>query len=138
MAFNNRPTNIISGVISENISVNDTYPGDVFAVIPVLGRETGPILQYIGGRTEYKRDVAVNLVMDYTKIPYGSGRDPLLLKKPSVVEPTASQIAEVLRAVSPQFEPGVRKCFVTAPSESWSPKDGTYSFNVSWTYELDK
>lgn len=138
LAFNNRPTNIISGVISENISVNDTYPGDVFAVIPVLGRETGPILQYIGGRTEYKRDVAVNLVMDYTKIPYGSGRDPLLLKKPSVVEPTASQIAEVLRAVSPQFEPGVRKCFVTAPSESWSPKDGTYSFNVSWTYELDK
>ena len=95
-------------------------------------------LAIIEPRTEYKRDVAVNLVMDYTKIPYGSGRDPLLLKKPSVVEPTASQIADVLKAVSPQFEPGVRKCFVTAPSESWSPKDGTYSFNVSWTYELDK
>ena len=52
--------------------------------------------------------------------------------------PTASQIADVLRAVSPQFEPGVRKCFISAPSESWSPKEGTYSFNVSWTYELDK
>ena len=138
LAFNNRPTNIVSGVISENITVNDTYPGDVFAVIPVLGRETGPILQYIGGRTEYKRDVAVNLVMDYTKIPYGTGRNPLMLMKPSVVEPTASQLADLLKAFSPQFEPGVRKCFVTAPSESWSPKEGTYSFNVSWTYELDK
>lgn len=138
LAFNNRPTNIISGVISENISVNDTYPGDVFAVIPVLGRETGPILQYIGGRTEYKRDVALNLVMDYTKIPYASGRNPLLLKKPSIVEPTASQIADVLKQLSPQFEPGIRKCFVSPPSESWSPKEGTYSFNVSWTYELDK
>jgi hypothetical protein len=31
--FNNRPTNIISGVIAESIQINDTYPGDVFAVI---------------------------------------------------------------------------------------------------------
>ena len=138
LAFDNRPTNIISGAISEDIQVNDTYPGDVFAVIPVLGRKTGPVLQYIGGRTEHKRDVSVSLVMDYTKIPYGSGRDPMIMKKPSVVEPTASQLATLLKQLSPQQEPGVRKCFVGAPSESWSPKAGTYSFNVSFTYELDK
>ena len=30
----------ISGVISSNISYSDTYPGDIFAVIPVLGRQT--------------------------------------------------------------------------------------------------
>ena len=138
LAFDNRPTNIISGVIAETLSINDTYPGDVFAVVPVLGRATGPILQYIGGRTEYKRDVSLNLTMDYTKVPYGSGRDPLMLKKPSVVEPTASQIADLLKEVSPNSEPGVRKCFVSAPSESWSPKTGTYSFNISFTYELDR
>jgi len=138
LAFNNRPTNIISGVISESLQISDTYPGDVFAVVPVLGRATGPILQYIGGRTEYKRDVSLNLTMDYTKIPYGSGRDPLMLKKPSVVEPTATQIADLLKEVSPNSEPGVRKCFVSAPSESWSPKEGTYSFNISFTYELDR
>ena len=138
LAFNNRPTNIISGVIAETLSINDTYPGDVFAVVPVLGRATGPVLQYIGGRTEYKRDVSLNLTMDYTKVPYGSARDPLMFKKPSVVEPTASQIADLLQEVSPNNEPGVRKCFVSAPSESWSPKTGTYSFNISFTYELDR
>lgn len=138
LAFDNRPTNIISGVIAETLQISDTYPGDVFAVVPVLGRATGPILQYIGGRTEYKRDVSLNLTMDYTKVPYGSGRDPLMLKKPSVVEPTASQIANLLKEVSPNSEPGVRKCFVSAPSESWSPKTGTYSFNISFTYELDR
>ena len=37
LAFNNRPTNIISGVISENLQVSDTYPGDVFAIVPVIG-----------------------------------------------------------------------------------------------------
>ena len=138
LAFNNRPTNIVSGVIAESIQVNDTYPGDVFAVIPVLGRETGPVLQYIGGRTEYKRDVSINLTMDYTKVPYGSGRNTLLLKKPSLVEPTATQIADLLKELSPQGEFGVRKYFISPPSESWSPKEGTYSFNVSFTYELDK
>ena len=138
LSFNNRPTNIVSGVISENIQINDTYPGDVFAVIPVLGRQTGPILQYIGGRTEYRRDVSINLIMDYTKIPYSGNRQSLILKKPSLVEPTASQLAQLLKELSPQGEPGVRKYFISPPSESWTPKDGAYSFNISFTYELDK
>ena len=138
LSFNNRPTNLISGVISESIQVNDTYPGDVFAVISVLGRKTGPILQYIGGRTEYKRDVSINLIMDYTKIPYSGDRRSLILKKPSLVEPTASQIASLLQELSPQGEPGVRKYFISPPSESWTPKEGAYSFNISFTYELDK
>lgn len=138
LAFDNRPTNIISGVLSEQINVNDTYPGDVFAVIPVIGRPTGPILQYIGGRTEYKRDVSISLVVDYTKLPYGKTRNPLLLKKPSIVEPTATQIADLLAELSPAKEPGIRKYFINAPTESWNPKDGSYTFNISWTYELDK
>lgn len=138
LSFNNRPINVVSGAIAESITVSDTYPGDLFAVIPVIGRSTGPILQYVGGRTEYKRDVSVNLTMDYTKIPYGSGRNSLLLKKPSLVEPTASQIATILSELSPEGEPGVRKYFISAPSETWNPKEGTYSFNISWTYELDR
>ena len=138
LQFDNRPTNIISGVLAESISVNDTYPGDVFAVIPVIGRATGPVLQYIGGRTEYRRDVSINLTMDYTKIPYGSQRNDLLLKKPSVVQPTANQLGALLSELSPAGEPGIRKYFLSPPSESWNPKEGTYSFNVSWTYELDK
>lgn len=138
LGFNNRPTNIISGVLTEDIQVNDTYPGDVFATLPVIGRQTGPVLQYLGGRTEYKRDISLSLVMDYTKVPYGSGRDPLLLKKPSLVEPTSTQIADLLASLSPQGEPGVRKYFVAPPTENWNPKTGSYNFNVSFTYELDK
>jgi hypothetical protein len=138
LSFNNRPTNIISGVIAESIQVNDTYPGDIFAIIPVLGRTTGPVLQYIGGRTEYKRDVSISLTMDYTKIAYGDKRNTLILKKPSLVEPTASQIAGLINELSPKNEPGVRKYFISPPSESWNPKEGTYSFKISWTYELDR
>ncbi len=138
LAFDNRPTNIISNTLGETININDTYPGDVFATVPVIGRPTGPVLQYIGGRTEYKRDISVNLVMDYTKIPYDSGRPALLLMKPSVSEPTATELAVLLESLSPAGEPGVRKYFINAPSESWEPKTGNYSFNISFTYELDK
>ena len=138
LAFNNRPTNIISGVLSENISVNDNYPGDIFATIPVIGRNTGPVLQYVGGRTAYNRSVNIELVMDYTDIGYGSDRKSLLLKKPSIVEPTKSQLRDLIKELSPQNEPGVRKYFIAPPSESWTPKEGRYTFNISWTYELDK
>lgn len=138
LQFDNRPTNIISGVLAESISVNDTYPGDIFAVIPVIGRATGPVLQYVGGRSEYRRDLSINLTLDYTNIPYGQTRKTLLLQKPSVIEPTATQIGELISELSPAKEPGVRKYFISPPSETWNPKEGTYSLNISWTYELDK
>jgi len=138
LQFNNRPTNIISGVLSETISVNDTYPGDIFATLPVIGRNTGPVLQYVGGRTEYSRSVGIELVMDYTDLGYGSDRTSLLLKKPSIVEPTKSQLRDLIKELSPQNEPGIRKYFIKPPTEAWSPKTGSYSFNISWTYELDK
>lgn len=136
--FDNRPTNVISGVLTENISVNDTYPGDVFAIIPVIGRETGPVIQYIGGRTEYRRDITIDLLLDYTKLGYGSDRAALLLRKPSVVEPTATQLGNLIRELSPANEVGIRKYFLSPPQESWNPKEGSYNISLSWTYELDK
>jgi len=138
LSFDNRPVNIITGVLSENISINDTYPGDVFAMIPVIGRKTGPVLQYIGGRTEYRRDVSIELLMDYTDLPYGNKRNSLLLQKPSLVEPVRSQLRTLVEELSPKNEPGVRKYFLSPPTENWTPKEGRYSFNLSWTYELDK
>ena len=129
LEFDNRPTNIISGVKTENIQLSDTYPGDVIAVIPVLGRPTGPVLQNIGGRTEHRRDLNLDLQMDYTDIPYGSGRKSLLLQKPSIVEPTRSQLLNLVKELSPEFEPGVRKWFISPPQETWEPK---------LIYELDR
>ena len=137
LEFNNRPANIFTGVLSETIDISDTAPGDVFAVIPVLGRSTGPILQYIGGRTEYQRSVSVSMTLDHTDIGYGDQRQDLILRKPSINEPLRTELKNVITQTSPANEPGVRKYFVTAPQESWNPKTGNYSLTVSWTYELD-
>jgi len=144
ITYDNRPLNIVTEAMSETISINDTYPGDLYAMIPVIGRVTGPVLQYIGGRTEYQRNVSLELIFDYTDIDYSvtstndAKRTSLLLSKPSVQEPARTQIANLLKSVSPLKEPGIRKCFLQAPQESWSPRDGRYSLNVSWVYELDQ
>lgn len=136
--YNNRPTNIFSGVLSETISISDTYPGDVFSMISVIGRTTGPVLSYGSSRTEYKRSVNIGMVVDYNQIPYGSGRS-LLLQKPSLVEPMRSQLISLLREISPMTEPNIRKYFLDpGPGEQWEPKVGQYSLSLSWTYELGK
>ena len=137
LSFDNRPTNIISGTLLENININETYPGDVFSVIPVIGRATGPVLQYNGSRTAYSREVTIDLTMDSTKIPYDTGR-MMLIRKPSAISPTAEQLEKLIHELSPEKEPGVRKYFHDPPQESWNPKTGQYSIGIRWTYELDK
>lgn len=137
LSFDNRPTNIISGTLLEDINVNETYPGDVFSVIPVIGRKTGPVLQYNGSRTAYTRDLTIDLTMDSTKIPYDKGRK-MLIRRPSAVNPTAEQLEKLIHELSPEGEPGIRKYFHEPPQESWNPKTGQYSLNIRWTYELDK
>lgn len=147
LAFDNRPSSYFSGsdtpgsgvnVIYENISVSDTYPGDVFAIIPVLGRPTGPILQYTFGRTEYKRDLTVEIQLDYTDVGYGQDRTSLLLRKPSITEPIKSKLQTLIGHFSPSSEPGIRKYFLSPPQETWNPKEGRYTLNLGWTYELSE
>lgn len=145
--YDTRPLNLVSGVLSESISVNDTYPGDVFAVIPVIGRATGPVLQYIGGRTEYQRSVSIDLVMDrkyYQSLANQGNLNPSqirsfgILSKPSLVEPFRSQINSIISAYSPAQEVGIRKYFLSPPTESWDAKSGSYSISLNWTYELNR
>lgn len=140
--FDNRPTNFISGVSYESVSINDTYPGDVYATIPVIGRKQGPIFQSMGTRTEYRRDVSLELILDYYDTYYPSGQANAsrlaTLKKPILYEPYRAQIIDFISGVSPMSEPGIRKYFMNPTTETWSPKEGRYSLNLSWTYELDK
>ncbi|NDB57758.1 hypothetical protein EB001_04870 [bacterium] len=155
MTFDTRPCNFIEGTLAENISVNDTYPGDVFAIIPVLGRSTGPVLQYLGSRTEYKRDATIDLLFSpylltsgnncsAGALPYPNANNDIpvyryrnLLLKPSLHEPYRSRINNLIASLSPAFETGIRKFFLNPPTESWSPKEGRYTISLSWVYELD-
>tara|TARA_B100001564_G_scaffold360000_1_gene384646 strand:+ start:1943 stop:3727 length:1785 start_codon:yes stop_codon:yes gene_type:complete len=137
IGFDNRPQNYIAEAVYENVVVDDTYPGDLYALIPVVGRPTGPVLQYIGGRTEYRRSVSLELVFDWTDLSSDtSARKRFILSKPTLNDPVRSQINTLLKDVSPMSEPNLRKCFLNPPQENWSPKEGRYTLNLSWVYEL--
>lgn len=141
LTFDNRPQNIISEALSENITVNDTYPGDLYALIPVVGRPSGPVMQYIGGRTEYRRDLSIELFFDYTDVDYGNNggaglRTKLISSKPSVNDSVKGKLMEIIKQTSPMSEPKLRKCFLNPPQESWNAKEARYTLSMSWVYEL--
>ena len=138
LTFDNRPQNIIKEALVENITINDTYPGDLYALIPVIGRPEGPVLQYIGGRTEYKRDLSIELFFDYTDLSYieGDSRKRLILSKPSINKNVKDKLRNLIKDCSPLEEPNIRKCFVNPATENWNPKEGRYNVSISWVYEV--
>jgi hypothetical protein len=149
-SYDDRPPNLISGSISEEISINDTYPGQIYSATPVIGRNQ-PILQYLGSRTEYKRTLSINIQMGsisrnwtYSNVdasgkltsPTATGvRNWLITQKPSISHSGDFQV--IYDAANPANEAGVipTKVFYDAPQESWNPKSGSYSYSINWSYE---
>ena len=140
ITYNNRPTNFIRNIANENITLTDTYPGDVFSIIPTINSLNGPIIQYNGGRTEYKRDLNIELNVSRSGIGYYKmlNKNSYIYRKPSIDPVISSDILKIVQACSPHNETGIRKYFLNSVSENWDPKSGSYATQISWTYELDK
>lgn len=114
-SFNDRPSLLIPGALSEDISITYDEQGDVFAEIFVLGRTAGPVLQNLGTKTSKKKSLSITALMPKESVLTGSG--PNVASIVSTVRPSASQV------------------FVNVPQRSWNPKTGEFSYSISWTYE---
>lgn len=123
--YDDRPCNFISGALTEDFSISDNFPTDVFATLTVLGRPQGPILQSIGTVTAPTREVSIDVVMPQ---PTGcSSISELNLYKPR------TQVADLLCEFEGELTSEYSQVFKTSDTESWSPKSGHYSRRVSWT-----
>jgi len=75
------------GVQSSSFSVNETRPGHILAVTPVMGRAYGPVIQDGGTQTEYKRSLTIDLTVNKKKWGLTNNlfnlRDKLFHLKPS-------------------------------------------------------
>lgn len=119
-SYDTRPSNCIAGARSEQITITEEYASDVFAVLPVLGRAIGPVLQSIGTVTETKRSLSVEVVMNaVTGCNYSawSGGRPNYTSVIAAAAPVASQV------------------FISSNTESWNPKTGHGNRQISWTYQ---
>jgi hypothetical protein len=151
--FDDRPPNLIPGSISESIQVNDTYPGEIFSVTPVIGRSQ-PVLQYLNSRSEYKRSLSINVTMGKPASYAWGGIDVniygqlvsnkrntlqglMINQKPSISN--TAELNEIYQAANPVNDPYFTvangKCFHSAPTENWDARTRNYSYNIEWTYE---
>ena len=143
--FNNK-ANIATGVISSNITVDTTFPNDVFAEAFVLGRQLGPVLQDLGTITTAKKsiNIEVNVIpptnfdgylMDNVNCPLYTGGN---------IFSTITGIAEALKPYGDKpahlgFSGGSindrGKVFVVGNQESWNPIQGKYNLQLSYVYQ---
>lgn len=129
--YDDRPSNNITGAVSEVINIDDSYDVNVFGVVPILGRTKGPILQDIGTKRERTRSLNMEIVFDTTVAGSGTVASRFRDNHPRVRSPQSGQIDDIISAVTPYYS---SKLFVANRNERW---DGVsrYSYNITWVYE---
>lgn len=132
--YNNRPTNLFSGTILENISLAEKFPGDVFAVIPVIGRAEGPVLQSLSTFTE--RTVSLNIELAVPPVSLGSTVESMrsaLYNNPRVMQPNVFNM--LFEAARPSQNYTNQKIeFVNPPVENWDATSGRYNYSVEFVF----
>lgn len=154
-SFDDKMPNLVSGSLIETITVNDTYPGELFSATPVIGRNQ-PVLQYLNSRSEYKRALSINVTMGkpennwsyndasggyWAGATQGNIQQWLLHDKPSRITIPSGDLENIFQAVNPVNDPSftVRggKCFHSPPTENWDAFSRSYSYSIEWTYERE-
>lgn len=112
--YDNRPSNLISGAIAEVITVTDRNPTDVFASLPVLGREVGPVLQDMNTITQKERTLSMDVVVTPSNDLVGG-------------KPDVESIIDIV-------EPSGFTFYKSQDEEVWNAKQGRYSRNLTWVW----
>ena len=145
-SFNTRPENCVPGTLSETITVNDVAPGQTIATTPVIGRILGPVMQNVGTQgPAWARSLTIDLtVSGIAPANCGAGSIGVWLTdmKPSNRTSPYNQksaIEAIVEGAAPHGKPGVTKAYTTpSPTENWDPKNGKYTYNITWNYELNQ
>ena len=136
---------LFSGVISENINISNNMPADVVNEAFVIGRQLGPVLQYMGTTTSATKSVTIELVV----VPPSSMKGYLLTNKecPLYIHgPTYSGVKTLVNGLRP-FGPRVDifgnmnraaatgLVQITKDTVGWNPTEGRFTKSVEWVYQ---
>lgn len=124
--FSNKPR-LVSGAFSETWSVSDTEYGKKVALIPVLGKDDGPVIQDLGTSEHLERTIDVQLVMgpSFNRSSYESVR--------SSSKFPYQKIKEYIDSLDPAEEGGY-KSWKQSPRMTWDPINGVGSYSVTYIY----
>jgi hypothetical protein len=139
IVYDNRPMSLFQDVLSDSITITDTYPGDIYAMMPTLNRNLGPLFQYMGGISQYERSLSIDLVVSHAYLGTDDAKKlngkGWLMKSPSK-GPLQAKLDNLIAQVCPKSDPNIRRYVLNPITESWDPKNGRYSMNISWVYEI--
>jgi hypothetical protein len=113
-SYNDLPV-LINGAKNTNISVNydnDQYRVETVAIIPVIARSNGPVIQKMKTSKERRRSVQLDAVMS---------------KNNRTTKPDGYSVVVVYAPVGPNLA-------IQSYVENWEPQTGNYSLSVEWIY----
>ena len=146
VSYNNKPGSWLSGVLSSVLTVTDNRQADVVAETFILGRPLGPILEKVGNSKAERR---INIELVY---PIPTGFKQSHPQSPDCVinvnRGEYKQVQELMEAFKPigaaTFATLVPTSsysisnagivFKTSDSQTWSPFEGRFSWDVTWVY----
>jgi hypothetical protein len=122
--YDNGPENCVDGALNEVFTITNINPTDVFAIIPVMGRSGGPVLQDMGTVTERK----VQVSYEGTFAPAsGCAAGTIIGASP------VSEVDAFITSLKASLTGGFDQVFTSQDTDSWNPKDGRYTRNVEFT-----
>lgn len=127
--FNDRPSNCITGALSEIFVITDTNPTDLFASLLVLGRSAGPVLQDLGTVTSYKRQVDIEVVMQ----PPTGCPSSIAAVTAMINSSPKGQINSLMTNFENELKSAYAQVFRSQDTFRWEPKSGHASATVEWT-----
>jgi len=126
--WTNTPSPLIAGAISENISFDYSFPTDKYAMIDILGRKSGPVIQLLDSRTPYELSLNIDVVVDPVA---GTLPSHFYLSNSSCPHDNVKVFLSLVESeLSTQYTTLVK----TQDKPSWNPKAGSYRRNVVWVY----
>jgi hypothetical protein len=122
--FNDRPYNCVPTAKSEIINITEGNPNDVFSNITILGRAAGPLYQDINTIGQRTREISIEailppdtgcLVGGFYNVGAPTGYDAFVSGYESALSAAYAQV------------------FINSENKTWTPKEGRFTFNKSWT-----
>jgi hypothetical protein len=115
-------------VLSESINISREFPADVVAVIPILGRSCGPLIQNKNTKTLEKCSIDIDILI--------SKQCGCILSKPGWLEEQIDALVADIQCCSDA--PGgctLQTTYLETDREQWNPHTGRYTRNKVYLCE---
>lgn len=136
VAYDTRRRNLTNALF-EDIQISDNLVGYNYSETPTIGREVGPIIQYLKSNTGRSRTLNISLIV--SGVP--DSTEPLrnlLLRKPSLNPDYSGFLQNVYDAFDPVKTGEASSAVFDQPTENWSPITGNYDYSITWKWQSPK